>query len=752
MVPTRLPRSAGTQDGRGLRAWAARSVLNRLTAISLGTSLLLLALVALVAFPLFYHQERLNIASRQQHKLDQANDWLRFRMSTLLESLDQLVGNSFVVNAFVDSTGRELYLLPILRDYRPPAGLAQTLVLLDSNLKVFGQTGREARLTPAESSLAQTALLKGKTQLSYQHTDGALRLLIAVPVLYPPASTYEGVLLSGIDAQTLLQPALNRLGPGDCLTISLGPQVLLSTTCNALEVAHRVEMVSQLASRADGDVALTLTFADAQGTTFRVLTLIAVVYGVLSLLALGLVFAATRVMGRPFSGKLEELAQAAQSLAADPNSTIRATWDHPDEIGHLTVAFDTMVEKWREIQASLELRVQQRTEQLQGALLQAHESSRAKSDFLAVMSHEIRTPMNGVVGMIQVLEMTRLDDEQRRQLQIVRGSSDLLLRVIDDLLDFSKVEAGKLSLDLAPMQMDRLLHEVVATLQPAAAARELVLQVPAMPVLASVTVSGDAVRLRQVLTNLLHNAIKFTGHGGVVRAEVACEARGAAIDFHIEVHDSGIGITADQLQRIFEPFEQAERSTTRRYGGTGLGLAIVKRLVNLMGGSIAVDSRPGVGSRFVLRLAMARTAPEVETVVAEDDPQADLSPLRVLLAEDNPTNQIVATAQLRSIGIEQVTLAEDGVQALQAATGQHFDLILMDIHMPRMDGCDATRALRRAGVATPVIAMTANVLPAERLAYQDAGMQDCLAKPINLVQLRSLIRRHCPAMSPATAT
>jgi two-component system, sensor histidine kinase len=750
MAASGRPPSWVLHPAKRLREWVDCSVLNRLTAIGLGTSVLLLAAVALVAFPLFYNQERANNASRDQNSLERASDRLRFRFAALLEGLDQLAGNSFVVNAFVDSTGRELYLSATLRDYRAPFGLAQSLLLLDSNLTVFAQSGRGARLTPIETGSARAALVTGKTQLAFHQVDGRQQLLVAVPVFYPPAATHEGVLLATVDAAELMKPALEGLSTTECLTVGVGELPLLSTPCDATQVASRRSSQIGIAAKAQGDVALTVAFADTEATPFRRLTLIAAVYGVLSALGLLLVFAATRFIGRPFAAKLEELAQTAKALAADPGATARAEWEHPDEIGRLTLAFDTLVEKWRDIQSSLEQRVQRRTEELAGALVQAQESSRAKSEFLAVMSHEIRTPMNGVVGMIQVLETTPLDETQRRQLQVVRSSSDLLLRVIDDLLDFSKVEAGKLQLEIAPLRLDRLLQDLVAALAPAAAARGIDLCLQPLPVELCETLSGDATRLRQLLTNLVHNAIKFTEPGGAARVGVAAQHRGQALQLVFEVSDTGIGIAPDKLRHIFEPFEQAERSTTRRYGGTGLGLAIVRRLAELMGGSVEVKSVPGQGSTFTLRLALPKTAAAPVVEAAGSGGQgADLAAVRVLLAEDNPTNQIVATAQLQALGIDRIVTVENGSEAVAAALQGSFDLILMDIHMPELNGYDAARALRRAGVATPIVAMTANVMPEERAAYLAAGMDDCLAKPMDLTRLRHLVQQHCAVLQTA---
>jgi CheY-like chemotaxis protein/anti-sigma regulatory factor (Ser/Thr protein kinase) len=360
------------------------------------------------------------------------------------------------------------------------------------------------------------------------------------------------------------------------------------------------------------------------------------------------------------------------------------------------------------------------------------------------MSHEIRTPMNGVVGMIQVLESTELSQAQRRQLEVIRSSSDLLLRVIDDLLDFSKIEAGKFELDAAPLRVDVLMRDTIAALSPAAAARGVELLVQPMPPELAQSVNGDATRLRQILTNLIHNAIKFTAPGGSVRVRATVQPKEGVRQLVFEVTDTGIGIDASKLRRIFEPFEQADRSTTRKFGGTGLGLAIVKRLIDMMGGRIDVESEPGKGSRFTVELLLP-TAEPAPGAGAPADRRTDFAKLRVLVAEDNPTNQIVATAQLNALGIDQVSIAENGRDAVDAALRSQFDLILMDIHMPEMDGYEATSTLRRSGVTTPIVAMTANVLPENRAAYIESGMIDYLAKPMDLARLRQLIQRCCQA-------
>ena len=718
-------------------------MLNRLTAIGMGVSAALLLLIALIAFPLFYGQAQSNIEARYGNSLDRAAEQLRFRVSALLESLDELAANSFVVNAFVDSTGRDLYLMPTLRDYRAPFGIDQSLDLYDSNLSGFGHTGPAWPTTELDRRTAKTALDEGKSQLKFEQVDDRVLLLIAVPVFYPPAASHEGVLVSRVDATALLASASSFLQPSECLAVSVGELRLLSTACDADSLGNGMSMLSPLTQRADGDTLARIAFADGQASALGSLTWIATMYALGSAFALGLVFYATRWVGRPFAGKLEELAQAANTLADDPNSKARARWEHDDEIGRLTQAFDTLVDKWRDIQSSLEQRVAQRTEQLASALELAQEANRVKSEFLAVMSHEIRTPMNGVVGMIQVLETTELDKEQRRQLQVVRSSSDLLLRIIDDLLDFSRVDAGKLTLNVAPFVVERMLQDMLASLKPTAVESGVELLLRDLPPDLSRTVSGDQTRLRQIMTNLVHNAIKFTPDGGSVEVLASGAIKDDALQLELTVKDTGIGIDEGSLEKIFDPFEQADRSTTRRHGGTGLGLAIVRRLLALMDGTIEVESQTGrgAGSKFTvgLSLPLVAQAPTEDKLRLEN---VSFKHLRVLVAEDNMTNQLVAMAQLQSLGVDHVTLADDGRKAVAAAMNAPFDLILMDIHMPEMDGYEATAALRRAGVAVPIVAMTANVMEEDRLKYAQAGMVDCVAKPMDLSRLRDVIERH----------
>jgi PAS domain S-box-containing protein len=380
-------------------------------------------------------------------------------------------------------------------------------------------------------------------------------------------------------------------------------------------------------------------------------------------------------------------------------------------------------------------------ESLKVARKAAESASRAKDAFLATMSHEIRTPLSAVLGLAELLERTRLDAEQLQYLRAMRSAGDGLLTIINDILDFSRVEAGAVRFEQVPFDPLAVSRDVVALLQPTAQAKGLALALEAAPGPQPQLV-GDGVRVRQVLTNLVGNALKFTEVGQVlVRLEVKDGGTGRR-RLRLEVQDSGIGISLDAQDKLFRDFFQAEDGNARRFGGTGLGLAISKRMVEGMGGSIGVSSRPGSGSTFWFEFNLATVVerPRAHTPMPATAPER-LSG-RVLLAEDNPINRLVAEKMLRRLGLE-VVLAADGRQAVDRFQEGPVDAILMDMQMPEVDGPDATRAIRRLEVGThvPVIALTANALPEDRRRCFEAGMDDFLSKPVRQEALALTLAR-----------
>ena len=400
----------------------------------------------------------------------------------------------------------------------------------------------------------------------------------------------------------------------------------------------------------------------------------------------------------------------------------------------------------RALNENLEQLVSVRTRDLEAATLRATAASRAKSEFLANMSHEIRTPLNGIIASSDLLlRRPDLPPDAAEHVRLVAESGDLLLKLLSDILDFTKIEAGQLTLEKHPFDLVATLADTLALVAPRAAAGGVHLAHTVAPDIA-LHREGDSYRLRQVLLNLLSNAIKFTPPGGRVQLGVSAPAP-ATLRF--EVRDTGIGIEADALTRIFERFTQADSSTTRRFGGSGLGLAISSRLVQLMGGTIEVQSTPGLGSVFHFTVPLPPTASAPRSAVAPVKLEADLH-LRVLVVEDNPVNQKIIASQLTRLGCT-FTLAGDGEAALAALEQTPLpDVILMDCHMPKLDGWETTRrirswagepeALRRTASLLPIIALTAAALPEEQARCRDAGMNQFLSKPVKLADLHRLLR------------
>ena len=381
---------------------------------------------------------------------------------------------------------------------------------------------------------------------------------------------------------------------------------------------------------------------------------------------------------------------------------------------------------------------------------EAEEASRAKSEFLANMSHEIRTPMNGIIGTTSLMTGTELSKKQQEYVATIRNSSESLLQLINDILDFSKIEAGKLDFEILPFDLEILMEEVRSVMS--VHVKEGVEFQIVWPKDTPRYVQGDSGRIRQVLFNLVSNAIKFTEKGHVRISVDATGEKDGKQEFRVAVKDSGIGIPADKLDYIFDKFSQAEESTTRKFGGTGLGLAICSKLVEKMDGTIGVDSVFGDGATFWFTMSLALSTAEEAGENASSD-EIDVKNLRfdnakILLVEDNTVNQIIATEMLKQFGC-QITPAANGKEAVERYSNQEFDLILMDCQMPEMDGFEATGVIRKREneknlPATPIIALTANAMKGDRDKCFAAGMDDYVSKPVKKETLAAAILKWLP--------
>jgi signal transduction histidine kinase/ActR/RegA family two-component response regulator len=459
--------------------------------------------------------------------------------------------------------------------------------------------------------------------------------------------------------------------------------------------------------------------------------------------------AVARFTNRVLTQPLENL-QAAITAVGDGKLRPIQVSPTGDEIEFLGQSFNAMIEalaksrdEIRQYQGSLEERIRARTAELEEASHKALAASQAKSEFLANMSHELRTPLTGVLGMIDLVLDSHLSDEQRDQLRTARECASSLLRLLNDILDLSKIEAGKMDLEEIPIDLPALARECMDAFRSKASTKGLQLQILISPDVPE-RIAGDPTRFRQILVNLLSNAVKFTDSGFVELRLSMAESKEHAPHLLLEVSDTGPGIAPNKLGAIFEEFTQADGSISRKYGGTGLGLAITRKLVKMLGGEISVRTEVGNGSAFRIELPV-KPVDEAKASINRPVP-LEVSQTRgketILVVEDNPVNQRVVTAILKKHGYD-VICANHGGEVMDALERNRVVLILMDIQMPGIDGLEATRLIRAHSRwrHLPVVAVTAHAMNGDRDVFLQHGMDGYLSKPINRPQLMAEVER-----------
>jgi len=770
-----------SRDFNALLRWDKRSLANTFALRAAFIAIVSSLVVVLISLAVIYWVERSTLQERLQEKAARVAERVEGAIVVVESAAFALSKSSMFTTALLDSPGREAYVRPFIENYQFPIAAASGLALCDINGVRLAGTRSPLSECHADSPLFKQIIAEGKTLRELTAlANGHLAWTIYQGVIFPYTGTVEGVVVTQLDLQDILRPvpkdldlsfvALRRADrdepPAENLVnIEISAFPLASTTAR--------DSASSLLFKGKADAVpfpLEVVAEDKLSPFAHKLIPLILGYGFGSLLLVLLVAYWARRVSHQLIAPLTQLTNIARQVAESsdlrlsvPRIALEEVGDEEEtgEVKRLARAFQVMVDSLRSFEATLESKVAQRTEELRKSEAAAEAANLAKSRFLATMSHEIRTPMNGILGMAQLLLMSNLPESERQDYAItILTSGQTLLTLLNDILDFSKIEAGKLQLESHVFEAESLLRETHALFAGSAKNKNLQLdyQWSGPP---GQRYRSDAQHLRQMISNLVGNAIKFTAQGQVriEGTEIGREPMSSDVEkysamLEFSVSDTGLGIPAEKLNLLFQPFSQADSSTTREFGGTGLGLSIVRSLAKLIGGEVGVDSVAGQGSRFWFRI------PAGVVPVGEDSRDAE-RPLcenskpslkrarfvgRVLVVEDNVINGKVIEALLSKFGVS-VIRANNGQQAVDMVTqGEPADLVLMDIHMPVMDGYTATQHIRQweadhGQVRRPIVALTADAFEEDHRHCLAVGMDDFLTKPIAVEALESALGR-----------
>jgi signal transduction histidine kinase/CheY-like chemotaxis protein/HPt (histidine-containing phosphotransfer) domain-containing protein len=615
--------------------------------------------------------------------------------------------------------------------------LALGAALLASLLLITFQEARTRHAAAASQSQAWINALSIQLESALMFEDAR-----AAQETLDAASTYPGLMAAAVSRIDRVQPvAVHRRAGQPEWKPQWSPD--MATTSEASLWDREIRVVGAIRSndRILGTVQARIDLLPMwRGLMHFGLTLTLV----LGLCGLGAALVARGSLRRAIAPAVS-LRRVMRQVASQQNFTLQAPVTSDDELGELSAGFNEMLTQIRRRDEMLD----EKNARLVVLKEEAEQASRSKSEFLALMSHELRTPMSGVIGMLNLASRQDMTTELREQIHLARSNAASLLAIVNDLLDLSKIEAGKLELEHIDFALRPMLEDSLMLLQERARQKSVAFDLSVDPALPAF-LRGDPTRLRQVLINLVGNAVKFTEVGFIrVKVRLGPSHVGVADETYLpvrmEVQDSGIGMSEEAQSRMFRQFEQADTSTTRRYGGTGLGLSICKQLVELMGGQIGVTSQAGVGSTFFFEVPLQQGMRPVEESAHNLAPHSQA--LNVLVAEDAHTNQIIIRALLDEMG-HRVTVVENGQLAIQALMQASFDVIIMDGRMPIMDGLEATRHIRSGSWRgkpipnpdIPIIAITANASDDDRARFLACGMQEFLSKPISEVALHRALQ------------